>query len=284
MIRDIRTRFIAAKVNINRNIFSSNKESLISMIPDAIKPSQEYKKGTWTWKFADVNSFIDHKTDYIFANLVKSRYQGIDVLDGDKTTRYEIPKPVANKAKFLYDAKHEILIFEETADIRRDDFLQVFEQLIYAGNIEIGQIIVKLIPIKEEIYREIMSMEFITKVEFEFIPPNFIEKKTFKKVSEIIQDENATRMKVSLENRDGLNKSGDLINQGIEMVSNAYGDVKAYGFDYLPSRSKRGRGKKKPRNFNSKNSIHMKKIKTDDEKTLIEKLKEFASEMVSIIW
>ncbi|MCM3144689.1 hypothetical protein [Brevibacillus sp. MER 51] len=284
MVRDVRARFIAAKVNINRNIFSANKERLISLIPDAITPSHQYQKGSWTWKFADINPFVENNVEYIFANLVKSRYQGIDVLDGDKTTRYEIPKPVANKAKFLYDSKHEILIFEETADIRRDDFLQVFEQLIYAGNIEIGQIIVKLIPIKEEIFREIMSMEFISKVEFEFIPPNFIEKKTYKKISEIIKDENATRMKVSLENKDGLNKNGDLINQGIAMVSNAYGDVKAYGYDYLPSRSKKLRGKRKPRNFNSKNSIHMKKIKTEDEKSLIEKLKEFASEMVSIIW
>ncbi|MFD1850973.1 hypothetical protein [Oceanobacillus bengalensis] len=36
MARNVRSRFIAAKINVNRNIFSHDKGRLVSMIPYAI--------------------------------------------------------------------------------------------------------------------------------------------------------------------------------------------------------------------------------------------------------
>ncbi|MFD1850974.1 hypothetical protein D8M05_17100 [Oceanobacillus bengalensis] len=119
-----------------------------------------------------------------------------------------------------------------------------FEELIYKANIEIGEVIIKLIPIKDKIYERITEMDVLTKVEFDLIPPNFHGKDTFKSLDDIIQESNATRMKTSVENQDGLNKNGLLIKEGVEKVSNAYGDVKAYGYNNVPSRSKRYRTKK----------------------------------------
>ncbi|RVT67646.1 hypothetical protein [Niallia taxi] len=279
MPREKRAKFIAAKVNINQNIFSDNKEELIKSIPDAIYINKELQKNTWTWKFTDVVTFSSDGYEFIYGRLTKSRYENVDVVDGDKIVNYKIPKPVANKARFLYQIKNEVLIFEE-GEINRSEFIPVFQDLIYRNNIKIGEIIVNLIPMKNEILREIRSIDVLTKIEFDIIPPNMIEKKTFKGLTDIIKDENATRMKTTFENDKGLNKDGEFIEEGIEMVSNAYGEVKAYGHNFAPRSDKKKGNKKIRTRFYSQDSVHMRKLNTSEDKELIPKLKDFALEMI----
>lgn len=275
MGKEHRSRFLAAKVNINANIFSANMKELIPLIPDAILKKPEIKKNSWTWKFRDLKEFHDDGTRYIYGNLGKSRQEVVTVDEGDKTGIYTIPKPVASNSQFLYDSNSEILIFEETGKIGRDDFIEMFERLVFQSNINIGEIKVTLIPIKEIVYKEIMSIDLLTRIEFDFIPPNFMGKKDFKSLHQIIKDENATRMKTIFENDKGLNKEGDFIKEGIEMVSHSYGEVKASGFNYVPSRSKRKKTVKKKTGYNSKNSIHMRYIKEKDDEKRVSALKQF---------
>lgn len=281
MVREKKAKFIAAKVNINENIFSPNKEELINSIPDSIKNNKGLQKNSWTWKFTDVSTFSEFGHDFIYGHLVKSRYESVNVVDGDKTTNYEIPKPVANKGRFLYLVKNEILIFEEGA-LERQEYISAFADLIYSNNIQIGEIVIKFIPIKGEVLKEIRSIEVLTKIEFDVIPPNMIEKKTFKGLNDIIKDENATRMKTTFENDKGLNKDGDFINEGIEMVASAYGEVKAYGHNYEPRGNRPGKKKVKARYF-SRDSIHLRKIPTKDENELLSKLKRFALDMINTL-
>ena len=281
MVREKRSKFIAAKVNINQNIFSSNKEKLITLIPDAINRKEELKKHSWTWKFTDIEFFNFDNKEYIFGNLAKSRYESVDVLEGDKTKSFRIPNPVATSASFFYDVVHEVLIFEE-GPINKNEFMQIFEELVYKSNIEIGEIKVNLIPIKDQIYREIQAIEVLTKIEFDIIPPNMIEKDTYKTLNQIVTDENATRMKMVFENEDGLNKEGDYITEGIEMTSNAYAETKAYGYNTVPKAKGRGRKKQRTRFF-SNDSVHQRKLNVNDKPQLLQKLKKFALEIVNIL-
>jgi hypothetical protein len=281
MARDKRAKFIAAKVNLNENIFSENKEDLINAIPDSIRSKGEFKKNSWTWKFADVETFKENNHDFIYGHLVKSRFETVDVVDGDKTENYRIPKPVANKGIFLYNVRNEVLIFEE-GQIDRSEFVMALEELILRNNFKIGEVVINFIPDKTEIIKEIKAIDILTKIEFDFIPPNMIEKKTYKGLTDLIKDENATRMKASFENEKGLNKNGEFIEEGIEMVSNAYGSVKAYGHNLEP-RSKRKGNKKVKRHFFSKDSIKQRRYNTSDEVELKSKLKDFAFDMIKLL-
>lgn len=92
MPREKRSRFIAAKVNINQNIFSNNKLELINSIPEAILNNNELQKNSWIWKFTDVNPLLDEGNEFIYGHLVKSRYESVDVVDGDKTVNFSNSK------------------------------------------------------------------------------------------------------------------------------------------------------------------------------------------------
>jgi hypothetical protein len=283
MVRDKRSKFIAAKVNLNENIFSENKEELINAIPESIKSKRDYQRNSWTWKFADVVPLKnnDGVEEFIYGHLVKSRFESVNVVDGDKTESYQIPKPVANTGIFLYHIKNEVLIFEE-AQLDRNEFIIAFQELVLRNNYKIGEVVINFIPDKTEIVKEIEAIDILTKIEFDFIPPNMIEKKTYKGLNDIIKDENATRMKASFENDNGLNKDGEFIGEGIEMVSNTYGTVKAYGHDLVP-RSKRKGNKKVQKRFFSKDSIQQRKLSTTDVDELKSRLKDFAYDMIKLL-
>lgn len=281
MPREKKSKFIAAKVNLNENIFSENKEELINAIPESIFSKGEFKQNSWTWNFADVESFTDDAHDFIFGHLVKSRFESVNVVDGDKTENFLIPKPVANTGIFLYHVKNEVLIFEE-GQLDRIEFIHAFRELILRNNFKIGEVIINFVPEKSVIIKEIKAIEVLTKIEFDFIPPNMIEKKTYKGLNDIIKDENATRMKASFENKHGLNKEGEFIGEGIAMVSNTYGSVKAFGHNLEPRASKKGT-KKVKKHFFSRDSIHQRKFNTTDEKELKARLKDFAIDMIRIL-
>jgi len=275
------SRFIAAKVNINENIFSADKEELIESIPGSIKSGNKLEKNSWTWEFTDVVPVSEGDQKYVYGHLVKSRYETVNVVDGDKTVNYEIPKPVANMGRFLYQAKNEILIFEESP-LNRQEFIEAFGDLIHNNNISVGEVKITFIPIKSKVIKEIKSIEVLTKIEFDIIPPNMIQKKTFKGLNDIINDENATRMKTTFENENGLNKEGEFIEEGIEMVSNAYGEVKAYGHNLEPRSNRKGNKKVKKR-FLSRDSIHLREINVDNKEVLLSKLKRFAIDMRNVL-
>ncbi|MEN2467642.1 hypothetical protein [Ornithinibacillus sp. FSL M8-0202] len=272
----MKRKFVAAKVNINQNIFSNELESLIELIADAIKAKKVLKssRSKWTWKFTDIKEDKDETKWYITANFVKSRIESKMIVDGDKTDLYKIPKPVAYLSYFFYDVNNEILIFEETGDIQREHFIDAFERIIFQSNLKIGKIEVKLIPKEDSVRDQIMSMEHLTKIEFDLIPPNMIPKDAYKDLGDILNKEKALRLKTVLENEDGLNKDGLMVKSGIEMVQNGYGEVKAYGYSRV--KSKRGT-RKKQHTFKSKDSIEMVQVertKSDNITGLLEKFRQ----------
>jgi hypothetical protein len=281
----MRRKFIAAKVNINGGIFSANLQTLIQLIPEAIKSYPFFQNGkqSWKWSFAEIGS--SNEDTIVFGYFVKSRKERKLVLKGDKTEYFEIPDPAAYRSFFIYQYVDEILVFEETSQITREDFVFAFEKLIYNSKYEINEIAVKLLPIKEVIYKEIEKMEVLTKIEFDLVHSNPISGDTYKDLDDIIHKERATKLKAVLENPNGLNKNGSMITSGIEMASHGYGGVNAYGYSRVASRGKGKKTRKVSQKFKSRDSVHMTHVDREiGEGDLISKLKDFALAVKNLLF
>lgn len=271
----MKRKFLAAKVNINQNIFNDDVEYLISLIPKAIlqKPILKKARSKWTWEFTEINKEAD-APNILHGYFVKSRNEKKLGKDGEKTFYYDLPYPAAYQSFFLYDSENEILVFEETGDINRDEFINAFSRIIYNARAEIGEIVIEVVPIKQVLYDKILEIEYLTKIEFDLIHPNLVPKDAYKDLSDIIRNEQATRLKTVLENSEGLNKEGNIIQSGLRMVSNGYGKVNAYGFSRVASKKKT---KKKFQKFKSRDSVEAVHIDNDaDPEHTIGVLKEFA--------
>ncbi|MBJ7956825.1 hypothetical protein JDS77_03670 [Bacillus cereus group sp. N28] len=267
-----RGKFIASKINIHENIFSENVEELIRLIPIAISKKPEILDGNYKWIITETNEIIEDGKNFIYGNLVMSRFESVKVLDGDELKEHPIPGR-AYTSRFVYEPTSEILIFEETSKIRRDDFIKIFAQLIQQSDFQIGEVIITFINQTEDLIKQIKSLDVLTKIEFEFIHPNFHGRKTFKSLSDIIREENANKMKLHLENEKGLNKEGETINAGLEMIE-TYGEAKATGHNNLPSRKER-QTKNKAIHIDSRDSVYMTNISEKSEGALNKKLRGF---------
>ncbi|MCG3793631.1 hypothetical protein CN543_28845 [Bacillus toyonensis] len=269
-------KFIAAKVNIHENIFSENVEDLIRLIPHAILKKPEILQGDYRWKITETSEINEDGRTFIYGDLVRSQFESVEVLEGDNLIDYPIPDR-AYTSRFVYEPISEVLIFEETSKIRRDDFTKIFEKLIQQSDIQIGEVVISYINKTEDLVKKILALDVLTKIEFEFIHPNFHKKETFRSLADILTEENAKKMKLNLENEKGLNKDGQTINQGLEMIS-LYGEAKATGYNELPSRSqKHTRKKKQPKliRIDSRESVHTENMSEKSEGELKQKLRGF---------
>lgn len=131
---------------------------------------------------------------------------------------------------------------------------------------------------------KLSDIEVLTKIEFDLIHPNPIHHDSYKDLDDIIKKEQATRLKTTLENKNGLNKEGQFIQSGIEMVSKGYGDVSAYGYSRVDTYGKKRGKRKRKKSFKSRDEVQM--THTDKEITkeeLIPKLKEFAERITNML-
>lgn len=285
-------KFLLAKVNINGNIFNDDYHELIKLIPETFTSGYSYKgkrSSIWTWEFGEIETFMLNNVSFYRGFFTRSRELEIISNQEGKLLKDTIPK-VSHPSFFLYEPISELLLFEETGDIPRKDFINAFESFVYSANFKIGKIEIKLIANKDEVFAKVFGMDNITKVEFDLVYPNgLIDNKAFKDLENFIKEQNSTRVKVTLENGKGLDKNGMIIQGGTEMVSQGYGDVKAYGYDEiteeLPPRSKRKKKKrKKQKKYNSKDSIFLTKInKVFNKKESSDYLAKFIMKAKSII-
>ncbi|WFR64294.1 hypothetical protein P9222_09035 [Paenibacillus amylolyticus] len=279
----MKRKFLAAKVNINEGIFSDDVNYLIRLIPEVILsyPELHSNRSPWVWCFGELET--DKERKVIWGNFVKKRNDQILIYEGSKASYQDIEN-VACQSFFLYNSETEILVFEETGDINRESFMSAFERIIYKGHIEIGEISVQLVPLKSVIKSKIDDIEVLTKIEFDLIHPNPIHHDSYKDLDDIIKKEQATRLKTTLENQNGLNKEGPFIQSGIEMVSKGYGDVNAFGYSRVQTYGKRKRIRKNQQRVRSKDEVQMTFAEKDIEKNeLVSKLTTFAKKISSML-
>ncbi|MFB5190455.1 hypothetical protein [Alicyclobacillus fastidiosus] len=266
-------KFIAAKVNINENIFTGKLDDLVSRIPTAIESRKHFKGRTWRWQFLDVK-----RTEHglVYGNLSKARDERRTVATESFTTGYAEIKDATYNSFFVYDPKNEILMFHENGRIDRDTFIHYWARLVYQGDPSIGDIIIIPFPVEEDLKLKVKGMEVLTRIEFEIIPPNMIKRKTLGSMRHLVQDANSTKTKYIAENKkEGLNKDGPLIDSGLEMVKNAYGYVKATGYDTFTTKGRGGKVKvtKTPRIFRSRDSVFHDTVQASEPLEIVEELK-----------
>lgn len=83
----MKRKFLAAKVNINGNIFNQNVQELIELIPEAIKSKKilKTKKSVWEWQFTEIEE-IPYKDGYILCGKFnKSRKEFKTVIENGET-------------------------------------------------------------------------------------------------------------------------------------------------------------------------------------------------------
>ncbi|ASS75753.1 hypothetical protein CIG75_12675 [Tumebacillus algifaecis] len=164
----MKKKYLAAKININENIYGDNVTEMIQMIPDAIKAAKHLQVKQWTWSFSDIGEIDD---GLLHGKLSKARKEIKETLDlKTKTTQHTVIPNSSESSFFIYDPVNEILIFEETSKLNRETFIEIFQRLVYLGNINIGNIVIKLVPRKDELYSKIKGIEVLTKIEFDLIP------------------------------------------------------------------------------------------------------------------
>ncbi|MBA2943195.1 hypothetical protein HZF08_33535 [Paenibacillus sp. CGMCC 1.16610] len=282
----MRRKFLAAKVNINSAIYSSNVNELIELLPITILNYPEWKigKSKWVWRFSELGK--NEKEEIVFGDFIKTRYEKKLIYNAasGKTEWFALPEPSAYKSFFVYNYVSEILVFEENSNVSREDFIEAFENVIYNGNMNVGAISVQLLSIKEVIKSEIAKMEYLTKIEFNLIHPNPISDDTYKDLDDIITKEKATKLKTTLENPNGLNKDGKFIQSGIEMVSKGYGGVNAYGYSRQKTYGTR-KEKRVPMKYKSRDSVQMTHADKDiSQAALTSKLRDFAVAVKNLLF
>lgn len=289
-------KFILAKVNISSNIFEPDYHNLIQLIPDAMKSGFIYKsrKGKYEWEFADIREHTIDGVNFISGKFTKSSPFDYKVNINGKVRDEVIPKE-SKISFFVYEPKNELLFFEENGQIPRDEFLTAFKNFIFHADYRIGRIEVNTIPIKKELEEIIFNINKITMIEFDLVKANgLIDEEDLNSLDRLLEINKSNRIKIRLENeKDGIDKNSEIIQDGVASASKGYGHVKVSGENEietlsLPPRSelhgvkRRGRKRKKEKiRFNSKD--HIEKAKIGDEASEEDTVKTLAKNIISFI-
>lgn len=246
-------KFFAAKVNVNENIWSGILDELIKRIPESIKNKPTKKIGQWTWRFIDI---AESEEGFIYGNLSRSHNEEKKVVTNNNTTGLHVIPEATYNSFFIYEPIKEILILEETSQIERYTFIERFSALVYTGDPTIGNIEIVFFQGDEDLYTRLLGFEVVTKIEFDILPPNFMGKREFGDIDEILKAAEGTKLKYAVENKNGINKNGPFIESCIKLLNKAYGYGKSYGYNTYVKMTRKGKGVGKNKgSFASKDAV-----------------------------
>lgn len=262
--------YIASKVSINQGVFSTDAESKIKAIPYAISSRPIVTKGKWNWQFASVRNFNTKSKEFVIGYLTKFGTENHEIVEAAEFKTQTIEHERKEKVFFAYEPIFEILMFEKSSKIKPTTFYDIFCELVYKGNTEIGAIAVYPYSVSNDIYARIMQPAFVTKIEFEIIPKNRYDGSVFNDFDALIDRTRAKNVGLTLESDEGINRKDKIIQDGIQKAIEAAAEVKVNAHDIGYRTDNRGAKKpyKIPKNFNSKTDAVMqtksRAILTDD--------------------
>lgn len=228
----MKRKIYGAKININQNIFHSSYEELIPLIGQAVLKDTnielDLKNSKWT--LIKTRKIIIEDKTYISGVLCKViKCTSEKKYDNAIRNTYTASNlNLAHESVFLLDSYNEIIVFEETANISRHDFIDKFARLCYRIDPTIGELKIKLYPKTIDIDNIVEDMEKIYYAKFNIIPANHRSSKGFLKLDSVLKDENIGELNIVLKNKDGNIKKSEntLFNQCLEMVKKAYGNFR----------------------------------------------------------
>lgn len=262
------SKFYFAKLNINGNIWSSEKNFntiKLELIPKFLLSFQEpncethfYEKEN-KWSFKDI---IDFK-QIIKGNLTKEFYEEKTLVNGSKTNT--VNENIAGTSEFYYFIDYEIIAFKASQRIPYKSFIKYFQHIFNDSNnsnIEIGEIIIELITKKDEIQHQLINNK-IKELKFTYVAPN-TKSNNKDIINSLITKTEATKFETNLKNNKGLvlkesrsNKLLGSINELLYFVTQSWGSMWAKTTD--------------DKTISSENYPVTKEFKNNDVKTNLQK-------------
>lgn len=275
-------KYYFSKLSVSGNIFSPNVNVIINeLIPEVILNKNNaitYYKSQY--KFTDTYKIEVDGNTYIHGNLAKAKKVKALIIEDGNTKEKEYDDLGASVAEFIYDITTEVVAYRPTSDIKNENFVKFFKELIET-DIRIGEL--KLIPYtkKNKIREVIRSFDVVTELNFYLIKPN-AGRKEFYDFENIILENNLKELDLKMANKEGIkytkdedeNEFTDSIESGISLVESAYGtlDVKGYNKTRIKVPGKKDKINKKKGNATSAKFNRFLTVHETDVRDIIRKI------------
>jgi len=226
----------AAKISINEHLFTKPLEELKPFFFEGIVTTGIfiglYKS---LWSFLDISKIEIDGRVFIAGRVVRAKDESTKIVD---TVNAKVKKGnvenVASWSNFLFDYETEIVIFEERiGKISKNQFLEVFKQLIQINAPQLGEIKYELLPAADNLKAELRKFKHIHYARFELIPANWDDDDEFNELDQELKNlgvhEAVHEYKAKY---NGMNPESRLFSKPVNMSLAGYGHFDIRGADH----------------------------------------------------
>ncbi|MVO99056.1 hypothetical protein [Paenibacillus lutrae] len=225
----------AVKLSINETLFSRPlKESKMHFL-SAINTSGIFlKKYNSLWNFIDIAKEDIAGRNIVAGRILRGKDEGTNVVD---TTDVKIKRNnvenVASWSNFIFDFATEIVIFEErVGKISKNQFIEVFKQMIEINAPELGELKYEFLPAAENLKGELKKLKVINYARFQLIPANWDDDDDFNELDKELKNLGTSEAVHEYKAKGtGLNPDSILIKKPVNMSLAGYGHFDVRGTD-----------------------------------------------------
>lgn len=226
----------AAKISINENLFTQPLEILKPYFFDGIVTSGIFLNlYNSLWNFMDVSKIELNNRLLISGRILRAKDETANIVDTDevKVKKGNVPN-VATWSNFLFDYETEIVTFEERiGKISKNQFVDVFKQLIEINAPNLGEIKYEILPAAENLKAELRKFKYIHYARFDLIPANWDDDDDFNELDEELKILGATAAVHEYKAKSqGLNPDSSFFSKPVNMSLAGYGHFDVRGTDY----------------------------------------------------
>ncbi|MEK4145915.1 hypothetical protein NST02_02370 [Robertmurraya sp. FSL W8-0741] len=225
----------AAKLSINQNLFSYPLNITKAHFKKGIATSEKFfSKYKSLWNFIDVTPLeIDEKL-MIAGRVLRAKDEITSIVDTNvvQITKNSVEN-VAKWSNFLFDYQNEIVVFEERKGrISRNQFIEVFTQMIERNAFELGELKYELLPNASDLKKELKNLKKINYAKFHLIPANWDDDEEFNDLDEELKNlKSREAVHEYIAHESGLNPESKLFRKPVNMTLAGYGHFDVRGKD-----------------------------------------------------
>ncbi|MDO3677552.1 DUF4747 family protein [Paenibacillus ehimensis] len=226
----------AVKLSINETLFSRPLRETKTHFFNAITTSGIFlKKYNSLWNFIDITKDTIDGRNIIAGRILRGKDEGTNVVDiTDVKIKRNNVKNVASWSNFIFDFATEIIIFEERAGkISKNQFIEVFKQMVEINAPELGELKYEFLPAAENLKDELRKLKVINYARFQLIPANWDDDDDFNELDQELKNLGASEATHEYKAKGtGLNPESRLIKKPVNMSLAGYGHFDVRGTDH----------------------------------------------------
>lgn len=224
-----------AKISVSEHLFSKSLKDIKPNFYEGITTSGIFLNlYNSLWNFMDITPLTFKGRELIAGRIVRAKDESTRIVDTDtiKVKKDNISN-VASWSNFLFDYQTEIVVFEERlGKISKNQFIEVFKQLIEVNAPELGEIQYKLLPAADNLKAELAKFQIINYARFELIPANWDDDEEFNELDEELKNLKATEAVHEYKSDfEGLNPKSNMFRKPVNMSLAGYGHFDVRGRD-----------------------------------------------------